>query len=91
MNFFRVYKLKRKELENPLIQLFSQKMEKGEYDAANFIAVTFKLPHEKLKPTVQKIIELNKSLGYIKQADDLKRQYILQDRGILTRVLTKLT
>ena len=91
IKFLRVYKLKRKDLLKHILFIFNEKMDKGNYIASTLIASKFRLPREKIMPAVKRAYDMNMQLGYIKQADDLKRRFMLREKGLLGRVLEKIS
>ena len=70
MKFFKVYKLKKKDLLKHILFIFNEKMDKGNYIASTLLAAKFRLPQDKIMPAVKRAYEMNKQLGYIKQADE---------------------
>ncbi len=91
MKFYRVYKLKCKEVMKHLLHIFNEKIDKGNYTAVILLNTRFRLLHDKTLPAVKRSYEMNKKLGYINQAEDLKRKFMLRDRNVFGRMLEKIS
>ena len=71
--------------------MFIQKMDKGDYNAAHYLSQNFRIPRELLIPAAKRAYEMNRNLGYINQANDLKQRYFIQENGIISKLLSKMT